>query len=65
MWLLRDTQAAASISLRVLLSIPLAAIIYVLALVALGTFRQRDMALVMELLPARLRKRLPFLTPRS
>jgi O-antigen/teichoic acid export membrane protein len=47
MWLLRSTT--------VLLTIPVAAAIYLGALVALGTFRQPDVALVLRLLPARLR----------
>jgi O-antigen/teichoic acid export membrane protein len=47
MWLLRGTT--------VLLIIPVAAAIYLGALVALGTFRQPDVALVLRLLPARLR----------
>lgn len=44
----------------VLLSVPAAAVAYCAALAAVGTFRQPDVALVMQLLPARLRKRLPF-----
>jgi O-antigen/teichoic acid export membrane protein len=48
MWLLRGTT--------VLLIIPVAVAIYVGTLVALGTFRQPDVALVLQLLPARLRQ---------
>jgi O-antigen/teichoic acid export membrane protein len=54
MWLLRGKT--------VLLTIPVAAVVYVTMLVVLGTFRQPDVALVMQLLPERLRKRLPFLS---
>jgi len=57
MWLLRGVTA--------LLVIPVAAAIYVVALVALGTFRQPDVVLVTELLPARLRNRLPFWAKRA
>jgi O-antigen/teichoic acid export membrane protein len=52
MWLLRGTTA--------LLTIPAAAAIYLVTLVALGTFRQPDVALVLQLLPARLRQSLPL-----
>jgi len=52
LWLLRGTT--------VLLAIPVAAAIYLGALVALGTFRQPDVALVLDLLPARLRRHLPL-----
>ena len=57
MWLLRGKT--------ILLTIPASAIVYLTALAALGTFRQPDVALVMELLPARLRKRLPFVAASS
>jgi O-antigen/teichoic acid export membrane protein len=50
MWLLRSTTA--------LLTIPVAAATYLATLVAVGTFRQPDVALVMQLLPAGVRKRL-------
>lgn len=53
MWLLRRTT--------VLLSIPVAAATYLAALVATGTFRQPDVAMVMELLPAGVRKRFSLL----
>lgn len=52
MWLLRGKTA--------LLTIPVAALVYLVMLVILGTFRQPDVLLVMQLLPERLRKRLPF-----
>jgi len=55
LWLLSGTT--------ILLTIPVATATYLAALVALGTLRQPDVGLVMELLPARLRERLPFLTP--
>lgn len=57
MWLLR--------SATVLLTIPLAAAIYLVALVALGTFRQPDVGLVLQLLPTRLRQRLPLQRERA
>nr|MBC7244858.1 oligosaccharide flippase family protein [Chloroflexota bacterium] len=53
MWLLRGAT--------VLLTIPAAAITYFGILVALGTFRQPDVALVMQLLPAGVRRRLTLL----
>ena len=52
LWLLHGTTA--------LLTIPVAAILYLGALVALGTFRQPDVALILQLLPARLRQHLPL-----
>lgn len=52
MWLLRHTT--------VLLTIPVAVTTYLVALIALGTFRQPDVALVMQLFPAGVRKRLPL-----
>jgi O-antigen/teichoic acid export membrane protein len=57
MWLLRGVT--------ILITVPLAAVTYAVVLVALGTFRQPDVALVLELLPMRLRERLPFATARS
>jgi O-antigen/teichoic acid export membrane protein len=57
MWLLRGQS--------ILLTVPIAAVVYLTALVALGTFRQPDVALVAELLPSRLRKRLPFVVAGS
>ena len=57
LWLLRHTTA--------LLTVPVGAVVYVTALVVLGTFRQPDVALVVQLLPARLRKRLPFISSPS
>jgi len=57
MWLLRHTTA--------LLSIPVGGVVYLVALVALGTLRQPDVILVMELLPARVRQRFPILSSRS
>jgi O-antigen/teichoic acid export membrane protein len=57
MWLLRHTTA--------LLTVPVAGVVYVAALLAFRTFHQPDMMLVMELLPARVRQRLPILTRRS
>jgi len=57
MWLLHGQT--------IVLTIPIAAIIYLAALAVLGTFRQPDVALIVELLPVRLRKRLPFITPTS
>jgi len=56
MWLLRHTTA--------LLSIPVGGVVYLVALVALGTLRQPDVILVMELLPARVRQRFPILSSR-
>jgi hypothetical protein len=56
MWILRHSTA--------LLTVPVAGMVYVAALLALGTFHQPDMALVLELLPARLRQRLPILPRR-
>jgi O-antigen/teichoic acid export membrane protein len=52
MWVLRSQS--------IVLTVPLAAVVYVSMLVAVGTFRQPDVALVTALLPARLRERLPF-----
>ncbi len=52
MWLLRHTTA--------LLAIPVAGMVYIVALFAIGTFRQPDMVLVMELLPDRVRQWLPI-----
>jgi O-antigen/teichoic acid export membrane protein len=52
MWLLRGQS--------ILLAVPVAAVVYLTALAALGTFRQPDVALIVELLPERWRKRLPF-----
>jgi len=40
-------------------------VVYLVALVALGTLRQPDVILVMELLPARVRQRFPILSSRS
>jgi len=57
MWLLRGKT--------ILLTVPVSAVVYLTALAALGAFRQPDVALVMELLPARLRKRLPFVAAGS
>ncbi len=51
MWLRRGTSA--------LLLLPLGAAVYVAVLVAVGTFRQPDVALVLELLPARLKRWIP------
>jgi O-antigen/teichoic acid export membrane protein len=51
MWLLRGTT--------VLLQAPVGVIVYLAVLAALGTFRQPDLALVMELLPERWKKRVP------
>jgi O-antigen/teichoic acid export membrane protein len=48
LWLLRGTSA--------LLRLPVAAAIYIVALVATKTFRQPDVALVLQLMPARLRR---------
>jgi hypothetical protein len=56
MWALRSVPA--------LLVAPLAAGVYAVVLIALGTFRQPDVALVLQLVPARLRNRLPFLADR-
>jgi O-antigen/teichoic acid export membrane protein len=44
----------------IVLTVPVAAVTYLVLLAALGTFRQPDVALVLELLPARVRDRLPF-----
>jgi len=52
MWMLRSQS--------VLLTVPLAAVVYISMLVAVGTFRQPDVALITALLPARVRERLPF-----
>jgi O-antigen/teichoic acid export membrane protein len=52
MWLLRGQS--------ILLAVPVAAVVYLTALAALGTFRQPDVALIVELLPERWRTRLPF-----
>ncbi len=52
MWLMR--------SVTIVITIPVAAVTYLGVLVALGTFRQPDVALVFELLPTRLKDRLPF-----
>jgi O-antigen/teichoic acid export membrane protein len=57
MWLLRD--------MTILITVPLAAGTYAVALVALGAFDQPDVALVLELLPDRIRERLPFAAARS
>jgi O-antigen/teichoic acid export membrane protein len=57
MWLLRGQS--------ILFTVPISAALYVAALVALGTFRQADVALIAELVPRRWRKGLPFLTPES
>jgi len=51
LWLLRGKA--------ILVTVPLAAATYVLALAALGAFRQPDVALVMDLVPARVKKYLP------
>jgi len=56
LWLLRR--------LTILLAIPLAAVTYFVALVAVGTFRQPDVAMVLDLLPASLKRRLPFIAQR-
>lgn len=49
----------------ILLTVPLAALVYVASLAGVGAFRQPDVALVVELLPLRLRDRLQFVTRRS
>jgi hypothetical protein len=46
-------------------TVPVAAATYLAVLVALGTFQQPDVALVLDLLPAGLRQRLPLGTRRS
>jgi O-antigen/teichoic acid export membrane protein len=51
MWLMQGVT--------IVLTIPVAAVTYLAVLAALGTFRQPDVALVLELLPAPVRDRLP------
>lgn len=51
-------------SLSVLLVAPLAGLVYVAALVALGTFRQPDVSLVLQLVPDRVKRSIPLLNRR-
>ena len=50
--------------LPALLVAPLAGVVYVAALIGFGTFRQPDVSLVLQLIPDRLRRRVPFLNYR-
>jgi O-antigen/teichoic acid export membrane protein len=50
LWVLRGTS--------ILLTVPIAALVYLASLAVIGTFRQPDVALVLELMPLRWRDRL-------
>ncbi|HNR95997.1 MAG TPA: oligosaccharide flippase family protein [Anaerolineae bacterium] len=51
-------------SLPALVVAPLAGLVYVAALIGLGTFRQPDVGLVLQLVPDRIKQRIPLLNHR-